>query len=105
MPDAIAVPASAPLVVTEGNYLLLDEPPWSAVRELLDEVWFVEVAEPVRVQRLIARHVEFGRTADDATRPGRPPAATRRTRAWSRRRGSAPTSWSTRDHHGFRQAG
>ena len=35
-------------MITEGNYLLLDEPPWPAVRALLDEVWFVEVPEPVR---------------------------------------------------------
>ena len=33
VPDAIEVPAEAGLVVTEGNYLLLDEPRWRAVRE------------------------------------------------------------------------
>ena len=62
VPDAITVPAAAPLVITEGNYLLLDAQPWSAIRELLDEVWFVEVPEDVRLARLIARHIEFGRT-------------------------------------------
>jgi pantothenate kinase len=64
--DAIAVPASSPLVITEGNYLLLDTAPWSSIRALLDEVWFVEVPEPVRLARLIARHVEFGRTPTQA---------------------------------------
>ncbi|MGA9311567.1 MAG: nucleoside/nucleotide kinase family protein, partial [Pseudonocardiaceae bacterium] len=34
---AVPVPIGLPLVVTEGNYLLLDTPPWSAVRGLLDE--------------------------------------------------------------------
>src|SRR3954454_18871641 len=29
---AVAVPRDVPLVVTEGNYLLLDTEPWSAVR-------------------------------------------------------------------------
>jgi pantothenate kinase len=38
---AIAVPSDVPLVITEGNYLLLDQGPWSKVRELLDEAWFV----------------------------------------------------------------
>ena len=60
VPDAIEVPASCPLVITEGNYLLLDVEPWVGVRPLLDETWFVEVPEPVRVGRLIARFVEFG---------------------------------------------
>lgn len=60
VPDAGAVPAGAPLVITEGNYLLVDEPPWSAVRGLLDETWFVEVDEAVRIERLLARFVEHG---------------------------------------------
>jgi pantothenate kinase len=67
VPDAIAVPASAPLVIVEGNYLLLDVPPWSEVARLLDEAWFVEVPEEVRLARLIDRHVEFGRSRAEAT--------------------------------------
>jgi pantothenate kinase len=59
---AIAVPRSVPLVVTEGNYLLLDEGGWAPVRGLLDEGWYVEVDDAVRVDRLIARHVQFGKT-------------------------------------------
>jgi len=66
VPGAIDVPASCPLVITEGNYLLLDVVPWDQVRSLLDETWFVEVAEPVRVQRLIDRFVAFGLAADGA---------------------------------------
>jgi pantothenate kinase len=66
VPDAIRVPAETPLVIVEGNYLLLDSPPWAQVKELLDEVWFAEVDEDVRLARLVARHVEFGRTWDEA---------------------------------------
>jgi pantothenate kinase len=66
VPSVISVPASARLVITEGNYLLLDTPPWSTVRGLLDEVWFVQAPEQVRLRRLVARHVEFGRTPADA---------------------------------------
>lgn len=58
---AIAVPRGMRLVVTEGNYLLVDEPEWAGVRGLLDEVWFVEPPEQVRIDRLIKRHMAFGR--------------------------------------------
>ena len=37
----VAVPRDVPLVITEGNYLLVDEGPWAHVRELLDEAWYV----------------------------------------------------------------
>src|SRR4051812_9119457 len=63
---AIAVPRHVPLVVTEGNYLLLAEHGWGAVRPLLDEVWYVETDEEVRVQRLIQRHIQFGKTPEYA---------------------------------------
>lgn len=59
---AVAVPREVPLVVTEGNYLLL----WDEVRPLLDEAWFVETDEATRLERLIARHVEFGKTPEAA---------------------------------------
>lgn len=58
---AIPVPASG-TVVTEGNYLLLDEPRWRTVREQLDAVWHLVLDETVRVERLVARHVAFGKT-------------------------------------------
>jgi pantothenate kinase len=63
---SIAVDPSVPLVVTEGNYLLLDDPPWHQVRALLDETWFVEIDDEVRVSRLIRRHIEFGKTQEQA---------------------------------------
>jgi pantothenate kinase len=66
VPDAIPVDPGHKLVITEGNYLLLDYLPWSAVRALLDEVWFVEIDQAMRVSRLIARHIEFGKSPDAA---------------------------------------
>ena len=63
---AIPVPADAPLVVTEGNYLLLDEPRWRAVGDQLDAVWHVRVDEALRLERLVARHIEFGKTPEEA---------------------------------------
>jgi pantothenate kinase len=63
---AIAVPKDVPLIVTEGNYLLLGDGDWGAVRPLLDEAWYVQTDEELRVQRLIQRHIEFGKTPDYA---------------------------------------
>ncbi|MBA2512825.1 MAG: nucleoside/nucleotide kinase family protein [Solirubrobacterales bacterium] len=63
---AIAIEAELPLVVTEGNYLLVDSGPWAGVRELLDESWFCAIEGEVRIERLIARHVRYGRSSDDA---------------------------------------
>jgi pantothenate kinase len=61
VPDAIAVTRGVPLVVTEGNYLLLDDDGWTAVRPLLDEAWYV-AGDDARVERLIARHVAHGKS-------------------------------------------
>ena len=59
----LIVPASARLIVTEGNYLLN----WPSVHAHLDQVWFVRVASCVRRDRLVARHVAFGKTPPAAT--------------------------------------
>ncbi|MAO81112.1 nucleoside/nucleotide kinase family protein [uncultured Nocardioides sp.] len=63
---ALPVPGSVGLVVTEGNYLLLDEPRWAAVRAQLDAVWHLRVDPALRRERLVARHVEFGKTPAEA---------------------------------------
>jgi pantothenate kinase len=63
----IEVRPEVPLVVTEGNYLLLDEGPWAGVLPLLDACWYVEVPDAIRVPRLIARHVEAGKSPEEAT--------------------------------------
>ena len=63
---AIPVMPDVPLVITEGNYLLLQQGQWKAVRPLLDEAWYVDVDPELRLQRLIARHVKFGRDEDAA---------------------------------------
>jgi len=54
------------VVVTEGNYLLLPEEPWSCVRRLLDEAWYVDCDPESRRERLRRRHVEFGKTPEAA---------------------------------------
>ena len=49
------------LVVTEGNYLLLPDPPWSTARAELTEIWLVETDDALRLRRLVARHVGSAR--------------------------------------------
>ncbi|WP_107771051.1 nucleoside/nucleotide kinase family protein [Nocardioides sediminis] len=63
---AIAIPPSARLVVTEGNYLLLPDDGWERVRPLLAEVWFTEVDDDVRRGRLVRRHEQFGKSPEAA---------------------------------------
>jgi len=63
---AIALQHDTPLVVTEGNYLLVDHGPWAGVRALLDEAWYIDVDDALRRQRLVARHMRFGRTKEAA---------------------------------------
>lgn len=60
------VTPDVPLVVTEGNYLLLDEGPFAAVRAQLDACWYVEVPEEQRLDRLVARHERFGKSPQEA---------------------------------------
>ncbi len=65
---AIAVRPDHRLVVTEGNYLLYDEGGWSDVRPLLDEAWFVEGDQELRLSRLVERHVAHGKPPEVAHR-------------------------------------
>jgi pantothenate kinase len=57
---AVAIEREVPLVVTEGNYLLVDDGPWAPIRGLLTECWYLDLDEDTRVERLVARHVGFG---------------------------------------------
>jgi pantothenate kinase len=59
---AIGIPPTAELVITEGNYLLH----WPEIRQLLDEVWYLDPDPDRRRAALIARHVGFGKSADQA---------------------------------------
>lgn len=64
---AIAVPWDVPLVITEGNYLLLDSHGFAPVHDLLDECWYVDLPEQVRAGRLVARHELFGKVPEAAS--------------------------------------
>jgi pantothenate kinase len=59
---AIAVEPATRVVLTEGNYLLDESGPWGDVRRALTEVWYCDLPDDVRRQRLVARHIRFGKT-------------------------------------------
>ncbi|MCI1749305.1 MAG: nucleoside/nucleotide kinase family protein [Acidipropionibacterium sp.] len=63
---AIPVFQSTPLVIIEGNYLLLEEEPWCRIHGMMDEIWYVDVDEDLRMSRLVARHEQFGKPHDAA---------------------------------------
>jgi len=58
--DAIAIPATARLLVTEGNYLLLHAAPWQRVRPLLDLAVHLDVPRDLARTRLLRRHAAAG---------------------------------------------
>jgi pantothenate kinase len=66
--NAVPVASETQFVITEGNYLLLDEPVWRDVRGLLDEVWFIDVPDEERRRRLMRRRVDLGVGEDEARR-------------------------------------
>ncbi|MDR6972518.1 pantothenate kinase [Leifsonia shinshuensis] len=63
---AIPIPPGTRLVVAEGNYLLVDQDPWSRIPALLAESWFVATPEDERMRRLVDRHTRHGRTPEAA---------------------------------------
>ena len=63
---AITVAPDDHIVIVEGNYLLLDRPPWGSLVDLFDRTGYLDVDDATRVERLVARHVRHGRTLDDA---------------------------------------
>jgi pantothenate kinase len=64
--DQIRVAPDDVVVIVEGNYLLLDRPPWSSLPALFDAIAHLDVPAEIRRRRLVDRHVEFGKTQADA---------------------------------------
>ncbi|GAA3876668.1 nucleoside/nucleotide kinase family protein [Leifsonia kafniensis] len=62
IPDALTVFPDSSVVVIEGNYLLHDAGGWERVLPLLDVSMFVDLPQDIRVERLITRHEEFGKS-------------------------------------------
>ena len=54
------------VVITEGNYLLLDQEPWPSLARVLDECWYLDTPMQWARQWMVDRHVRGGRGRDDA---------------------------------------
>lgn len=54
------------LILTEGNYLLLESNGWSQVAEMLTESWFLDIDNDRRMARLVARHIKYGKSPEAA---------------------------------------
>jgi len=64
--DEGLVPRNIKVIVIEGNYLFSEEHGWGEVFPLLDQSWFIEIDDEVRMQRLIARHIKYGKSPQEA---------------------------------------
>ena len=64
--SALPVRREVPLVITEGNYLLLPDGAWPQARDRLDAVWYLTLEDTERTDRLAARHELFGKAPDAA---------------------------------------
>jgi len=62
----LVVPAAARLIVTEGNYLALDDARWREARRFIDYLWYVDAADSLREERLVARQIAGGRPEPEA---------------------------------------
>ena len=65
---AAVVPSSCEVIITEGNYLLLDDEPWSGLAPLFDLTVFLDVNEATVHQRIIDRWLNHGLSAADTER-------------------------------------
>jgi pantothenate kinase len=59
------IPRSVRVIVAEGNYLLLDRPPWDALRPLFDVTVMIEVPEDELRRRLRERWEGYGLTEEE----------------------------------------
>ena len=65
---AIPVGPADGLVIVEGNYLLLDESPWTQIRPALDLCAYLEIEDATRIRRLVDRHMRYGKSRLEAER-------------------------------------
>lgn len=60
VPDAFTIAANVPILVAEGNYLLLDREPWKEIIDILDLSFYIDVPRDIVRERLLKRHAEHG---------------------------------------------
>ena len=58
--------ANTKIVLTEGNYLLFDKAGWEKVAAELTEIWYININDSVRIERLVKRHEFYGKDKKSA---------------------------------------
>ena len=58
--------ANTKIVLTEGNYLLFDKAGWEKVAAELTEIWYININDDVRIERLVKRHEFYGKDKESA---------------------------------------
>ncbi len=58
--------ANTKIVLTEGNYLLFDKAGWEKVAAELTEIWYININDDVRIDRLVKRHEFYGKDKESA---------------------------------------
>jgi pantothenate kinase len=64
--DEGMIPKESKVVVIEGNYLFSEDHNWNGIYPLLDHTWFIDINDEIRIERLIARHIRYGKTPEEA---------------------------------------
>ena len=63
---AIEISESTKIVLTEGNYLLLNQAPWNQLDDFFDLTVFLDVPSEILRERLIKRWLDQGLSLEDA---------------------------------------
>lgn len=63
---AILVSSHQQLIISEGNYLLLDIEPWSDLSSVFDETWYIECPADVAMSRVFSRQTSNGASGEEA---------------------------------------
>ncbi len=66
VPSDQRITATTRMIVTEGQYLLCPDSPWSALADVLDECWWLEVDPDLTRRWLMKRDTAVGRTPEEA---------------------------------------
>ncbi len=66
VPEGGKIQSNTRIVLIEGNYLLLQSPPWSELRSLFDLSVFLDVPKETLKSRLVRRWHAHGLTASEA---------------------------------------
>ncbi|KAL0052381.1 hypothetical protein WJX82_001231 [Trebouxia sp. C0006] len=66
VPDGVTVIPQNKIILVEGNYLLLDIPPWSKLTKVFNETWYIDCDIDTAMERVLQRQIDHGRTPEVA---------------------------------------